>query len=238
MNEETTVVTQDAASAAREEIRTLRQKVRKGLPQETTDTLIDALALCVLPFGEASSAVNAPEPTKAERELTIDEHKLLDGLRILDEAQEVSAHGQRLVVAFAEVDRDYLYKADWVEAVLDNVPGQYERLSTSDFTDVDSICVNHVARKGNAVVVASASGGGYCDDEYDATVEIILALAEDDEQASRLAMEQSDKDATTIANELRQKMQAFAPGAPRASLHKILRTMMDEIESGDGAAGK
>lgn len=183
------------------------------------------------PFSETT-------PTKAERELTIDERKLRDGLRILDEANEISAHGQWLDVSFAEVDRDYLYKADWVEALLSNVPGQYERLSTSNFTDVDSISVNHVARKGNAVVVASASGGAYCDDEYDATAEIMLALAEDDEQASRLAMEQSDKDATIIANELRQKMQAFAPGAPRASLHKILRTTMDEIESGDGAAGK
>lgn len=64
MNEETTVVTQDAARATREEIRTLRQKVRKGLPQEAAGALIDALALCVLPFGEASSAVNAPEPTR------------------------------------------------------------------------------------------------------------------------------------------------------------------------------
>lgn len=238
MNEETTVVTQDAASAAREEIRTLRQKVRKGLSQETTDTQIDALALCVLPFGEANNAINAQEPSKVEGELTIDECKLLDGLRILDDASETSAHGQWLDVAFTEVDRDYLYKADWVEAVLDNIPGQYERLSTSDFTDVDSISVNHIARKGNAVIVASASGGGYCDEEYDATAEIMLALAEDDEQASRLAMEQSGKDAAIIANELKQKVRAFAPGAPRASLLEILRTMMDEIESGDGVAGK
>lgn len=227
---ETNAGTQAAATTAHDEIKALRQKVREGLSVGVSDALIDAMAWCVTRFGEDSCAITTPEAAEPDGELTIDEFGLLTGLRILDEAQEISADGKWLFVSFTEVDRDYLFTRTWIEEMLNDLPGQYERISTCEDVDVDSINNTHVVRKGNAVAVITTSGGDYSDDDYDANVSVMLTLAENEEHACRLALAHSDMAARGIARELGDAVRMFASGAPRANLLNVLREMLDELQ--------